>query len=438
MGEATALAAAPLSFSQAFVGTGAPVRALGKFRGLEGVKRTGLQGSGIDLAASNPSVQAVSLLVPNSVGEYSLAGGSPVPIGGEDPEGLVSGSVFEPPESIAGLGGNGWFAVANAASDTVSVLGLSSAGTGAAFTQAPGSPYPSGGSRPVAVGAYAFGPRSEEGLAVANAGDGSVAARVGGSATTPGLPDVAPGSPYTTGLTTPSAMAIGTFGSGPVDDAAVVDGSGASANNVSLLLGNGQGGFSLAPGSPFASGGSQPDAVVAGDFDDAPVFPSDDLLVGDFGEQDLAIANFASNTISVLLSNGDGTFRQASGSPFSSGGVGPSAITAWDLNGDGQLDLAVTNRISNSVAVFLGDGTGRFRPAPGSPIPLAGQAPDAIVAGDFDEDGLGDLAVGYGATPGLSILYNKSRPATFVPVGSPVVQANGTITLKLRAPVPSR
>ena len=67
-----------------------------------------------------------------------------------------------------------------------------------------------------------------------------------------------------------------------------------------------------------------------------------------------------------------------------------SAIVAGDFNGDGKLDLAVTDSGGNAVLVLLGNGDGTFQP----PITIAvGNGPDAIVAGDFNNDGKLDLAV---------------------------------------------
>src|SRR5438128_1433983 len=87
------------------------------------------------------------------------------------------------------------------------------------------------------------------------------------------------------------------------------------------------------------------------------------VAVGDFngdGVPDLAVANFGSNTVSVLLGNGDGTFRPA---PTISMGSSPHWVAVGDFNRDGVPDLAVANFGSGTVSVLLGNGDGTFRPA---------------------------------------------------------------------------
>jgi hypothetical protein len=83
-----------------------------------------------------------------------------------------------------------------------------------------------------------------------------------------------------------------------------------------------------------------------------------------------------SAALTILLGNGDGTFTPAPGSPAPIGS-GQNAMVVADLNGDGKLDVAVTNYESNSVSVLLGNGDGTFTEALGSPIPV-GTAPIAI------------------------------------------------------------
>ena len=119
-----------------------------------------------------------------------------------------------------------------------------------------------------------------------------------------------------------------------------------------------------------------------------PVF----VAVGDFnndGKADLAVANFNSNTLTILLGNGEGTFTATAVNPTT--GSDPQSIAVGDFNGDGILDLAVANYSSNTVTVLLGNGDGTFTASPMSA--QTGGEPISIVAGDFNGDGILDLAV---------------------------------------------
>src|SRR5205809_4446220 len=86
------------------------------------------------------------------------------------------------------------------------------------------------------------------------------------------------------------------------------------------------------------------------------------VAVGDFnsdGVQDLALANYRDNTVSVLLGSGDGTFQAAR--TFSVG-TNPSSVVVGDLIGDHKVDLAVVNAGANTISVFLGNGDGSVQP----------------------------------------------------------------------------
>src|SRR3989454_883456 len=70
--------------------------------------------------------------------------------------------------------------------------------------------------------------------------------------------------------------------------------------------------------------------------------------------------------------------------------TGPSCIVVGDFNGDGKPDLAVSNVGSNTVSVLLGNGNGTFLPALSFPV---GPNPWYFAVGDFNLDGKLDLAV---------------------------------------------
>lgn len=174
----------------------------------------------------------------------------------------------------------------------------------------------------------------------------------------------------------PESVALGDFnGDGKID--AAVASSGTSAypySGLTIALGNGDGTFAAAKGSPSSLGQSLW-TVVTGDFN------------GD-GKLDLAVTDQGSNTVLVLLGNGDGTFR----APVSVAvGNAPDAIVAGDFNNDGKLDLAVLNEGDGTLTLLLGNGDGTFKASSGSPYLL--RAAGSLVAADFNGDGKLDLAV---------------------------------------------
>lgn len=116
------------------------------------------------------------------------------------------------------------------------------------------------------------------------------------------------------------------------------------------------------------------------------------VVVADFNGDhlpDLATVNFGSNTVSILINNGDGTFR-----PHLEFATGPAPIdlAAVDWNKDGKMDLVVLNSgadAAHAVSVLLGNGDGTFQPH--HDIPGAPNA-NSIAVGDFNRDGSPDIA----------------------------------------------
>jgi hypothetical protein len=181
-------------------------------------------------------------------------------------------------------------------------------------------------------------------------------------------------------------------------DAVVTD---ANVNTVSVLLGNGDGTFQAPVGySVFAI----PKHAVIGDFN------------GD-GKLDVVATAYEStdNVVSVLLGNGDGTLRPAVGYPTCAPGT--YGIAAADFNGDGKLDLVVTNGgnnfqgIQTQISILLGNGDGTFGAATCYQV---SESPLSVVIGDLNGDGKLDLAIGAFWGEALDILIGNGD-GTFQP-----------------------
>ena len=141
---------------------------------------------------------------------------------------------------------------------------------------------------------------------------------------------------------------------------------------------------------------------------------------------DLIIANAGSETvdgtISVLLGDGRGAFHPAPGSPFPAGHL-PNDIAVADMNNDGHLDLVIANHQSPYLRVFLGDGAGRFRLAPGSPVDVHSYPhPHGVVVADFNSDGNPDAVTDSWGNNQIELLLGDGSgrlitPGTFFRTG---------------------
>jgi hypothetical protein len=287
-------------------------------------------------------------------------------------------------------------------------------------------------------------------LAVADSADGTVSVLLGNGDGTFQKPHA-----FAAGLN-PDVVVAGDFsGDGKLDLAV----AGHNSNTISVLLGNGDGTFqmpqqtapvgfdthALAVGD--LNGDGKPDIAVTnqqagtvsvllangdGTFGKPQTFAVDNgptaVAIGDFngdGKPDLAVTNDGNtnargsyNTVSVLLGNGDGTFRPQQA--FATG-VTPVSVAVTDLDGDGTPDLAVANYHDGTVSALLGNGDGTFQAARTF---AAGREPSAVAAGDFNADGKPDLAVANVHDDTVSVLLGNGDGTfgpqkTFAVDGSP-------------------
>ena len=208
-----------------------------------------------------------------------------------------------------------------------------------------------------------------------------------------------PGASYPTG-NLPSGIVAADFDGDGVLDLAFTN---AGDNTVSILLGNGDGTFHL--GTTISDPGVYPTHLVAADFN------ADGAL-------DLAVINVCGpgtgtcfpqaglgspGSVTLLLSNGDGTFTVSANSPAT--GVFPSAIAAADLNADGAIDLVIANQISNTLTLLMGNGDGTFTAA--ADVPTR-NGPTAMAVADFNNDGKLDLAVTNSVDQSVSVFLNQN------------------------------
>lgn len=191
----------------------------------------------------------------------------------------------------------------------------------------------------------------------------------------------------------PVSVATGDFNGDRIQDLAAAN---EVDDTISILLGNGNGTFQS-------------------HVDYATSYGPADVAVGDFnhdGFLDLAVANAGENSsgqsadsISILLGNGNGTFKTQVDYPT---GRTPVSVAVGDFNGDGNLDLAVVAQYDDAVSILLGNGDGTFQ----AQVEYAVSAePTSIVVSDFNRDGHLDLGVASLGAGTVSILLGNGDGA---------------------------
>jgi Bacterial type II and III secretion system protein/FG-GAP-like repeat len=238
----------------------------------------------------------------------------------------------------------------------------------------------------------------------------------------------------------PSFIATASLRDNGVNDLIVAN---SADNTVSVLLGNGDGTFatqvtyktgtdpvSIATGQFNTNTDNFPDLAVANkaantvsillssSAGDGTFLPKTDIPTGKApvsvvsasfhdvtapGSVDLAVANQADSTISIYQGNGNGTFLPPTLVTLPAG-FEPTSLAAADLNGDGHIDLVVADQGNNSFSVLLGRGDGTFQPRVDYPT---GDAPVYVALGDFNNQGALDVVTANNTANTVSVYYNQ-------------------------------
>ncbi|MCI0474254.1 MAG: T9SS type A sorting domain-containing protein, partial [Ignavibacteria bacterium] len=173
------------------------------------------------------------------------------------------------------------------------------------------------------------------------------------------------------------------------------------ANMVSVLKNDGSGGFTV---SSTVGVGSNVDQVCNADFDND-------------GDLDLAVTNNGSLYISLLINNGTGAF---SSSTIPADGL--TGIVPADFDGDGDVDLAVNRFGQHKIAIYKNNGSASFTMFSDF---YAGIYPFYITAGDFNNNGIPDIAVTNYYNSMISVLYNLAPPVFISPANNSTGNLSG-------------
>jgi hypothetical protein len=179
--------------------------------------------------------------------------------------------------------------------------------------------------------------------------------------------------------------------------------------DVVILLGDGRGGFSPSPSSPVTAGrGARPH--------------THDITTADInsdGNPDFVTTNANDNNLSVMLGNGKGAFAHAPGSPVSAGRHPYDVVALHDVNGDNKLDVITPNLARNEATVMLGDGRGSFAFSPKSPFAL-GPRPGYVAVADLNSDGKADFVATHDDDPLVAVMLGDGTGGFQAATGSPI------------------
>jgi len=156
----------------------------------------------------------------------------------------------------------------------------------------------------------------------------------------------------------------------------------------------------LTPAVAFFPGVNSPISVDSGSNPNA-------VAVADFnndGNQDVAATIRGTNRLAIFLGAGNGGFSGPAYTDPLVSGTAPNDVVAGDVNGDGIPDLVTANSTSTNVSVLIGNGNGTFQTSVEYTV---GTLPLSVKLADFDGDGFKDIVVANQQTNNVSVLKNN-------------------------------
>ena len=217
-----------------------------------------------------------------------------------------------------------------------------------------------------------------------------------------------------------SQVAVADFNGDGILDLAVTGDNAATSVGLGILLGNGDGTFTPLAVNPPALNNAT--TIATGDFN-ADGIP--DLAV------EFESLSTGASMVAILLGNGDGTFTQKASYPVSAQSQSFAySILVADFNGDGVLDLALPNGEGDTIDVLLGNGDGTFTAlSPNASVtpPEFGNGPLYGAVGDFNGDGIPDLALTLQTADEVAILFGNGDGTFATPIVSPYLGAGGIV-----------
>jgi len=379
----------------------------------------------LDLAVVDQGANDVEIFAGNGDGTFAAPVIYPV---GNFPSGIVTGD----------FNGDGHadLAVTNSNDNSISIL----FGNGDGTFQAAQTVQLLNGRGPIGITSADFDGDTHADLAVANSASNTATVML----TVPVSNIARSGGAVTAVLASPLTIPGGN-GTGRVSVAGVADNS--FNGSFEVLSGSGTDTLTWSQAGPDATSsggialtqsdlatGAQPVAIVAAGFNST-------LTCTQSGHPDIAVTNQIDGTVSLYLNQCGATFPTRT--DFAIGNQ-PDALIAGDFNNDGAVDLVVANNVDNNIVVLFGSGSGTF---PASIPLLAGPGPSALALGDFNSDGLTDVAVALEANNSVNIILNSQQLAVpmnqlpypsveFEDIGvkakaTPRLHPNGDVTVNL-------